>query len=56
MLRLPPAAKMDLVKLSKIIRDCALQLITVEDWILIQRSSFDLHIDDQPYHSIQVRI
>ena len=44
---------MDLVKLSQFLQKCSLHVITVEDWILIQRSSFDLHIDDLPYHSVQ---
>ena len=48
---------MDLVRLSQFVQRCGdLLAITVEDWILIQRSSFDLHIDDLPYHAIQVYV
>ena len=47
---------MDLLKLSQFLQKCSLHVITVEDWILIQRSSFDLHIDDLPYHSIQIYV
>ena len=49
-------AVMDLLKLSQFLQKCSLHVITVEDWILIQRSSFDLHIDDLPYHSIQIYV
>ena len=49
-------AAMDLVKLSQFLQKCSLHVITVEDWILIQRASFDLHIDDLPYHSIQIYV
>ena len=47
---------MDLVRLSQFVAGRGLLAITVEDWILIQRSSFDLHIDDLPYHAIQVYV
>ena len=47
---------MDLVRLSQFVQGRGLLAITVEDWILIQRSSFDLHIDDLPYHAIQVYV
>ena len=26
----------------------------VDDWILVQRSSFDIQIGEEPYHSVQV--
>ena len=31
-----------------------LVLISIEDWVLIQRESFDIHIDEEPYHALQI--
>ena len=31
-----------------------LQMITIGDWILIQRATFDINVKEEPYHSIQI--
>ena len=46
--------KMDLAELSKVLEELQLSLTRIEEWILIQRASFDLRIDEEPYHSIQM--
>ena len=45
---------MDTAELSKTLESLRLQLVQVEDWILIQRSSFDIRVNGEPYHSIQI--
>ena len=45
---------MDLRCLSGILEKLRLSLVQVEEWILIQRMTFDLRIDEEPYHSVQV--
>ena len=47
-------ASMDYRRLSGILEELHLLLIILEDWILIQRASIDIHINEEPYHSIQV--
>ena len=46
----------DLAELAKWLEEHKLQVITVEDWILIQRASFDVLIAEEPYHSIQIYV
>ena len=46
----------DLSELSKSLEEHKLQVIAVEDWILIQRASFDVLIAEEPYHSIQIYV
>ena len=46
----------DLAELSSSLEEHKLRVITVEDWILIQRSSFDVLIAEEPYHSIQIYV
>ena len=31
-----------------------LQVISIEAWLLIQRATFDIHVNEEPYHSIQI--
>ena len=50
-LRVP---KMDLAALSRVLEELQLSLTRIEEWILIQRATFDLRIDEEPYHSIQM--
>ena len=45
---------MDLKCLSGILEELRLSLVQVEEWILIQRVTFDLRIDEEPYHSVQI--
>ena len=45
---------MDLRCLSGILEQLRLSLVQVEEWILIQRVTFDLRIDEEPYHSVQI--
>ena len=45
---------MNLAALQGVLRELNLCLIQVEDWILVQRANFDLHVADEPYHSIQL--
>ena len=40
--------------LSGTLEELNLLLVILEDWILIQRASIDIHINEEPYHSIQV--
>ena len=44
----------DLRCLSGILEELRLSLVQVEEWILIQRVTFDLRIDEEPYHSVQI--
>ena len=44
----------DLRCLSGILEELHLSLVQVEEWILIQRLTFDLRIDEEPYHSVQI--
>ena len=46
----------DLAGLAKWLEEHKLQVIAVEDWILIQRASFDVLIAEEPYHSIQIYV
>ena len=36
------------------LRKLHLVMISIEDWVLIQRDSFDIHIDEEPYHALQI--
>ena len=45
---------MDLAVLSRVLEELQLSLTRIEEWILIQRATFDLRIDEEPYHSIQM--
>ena len=45
---------MDLAELSRVLEELQLSLVRIEEWILIQRATFDLRIDEEPYHSIQM--
>ena len=47
---------MDKTKLHKILEAQGLQVVSIEDWVLIQRPSFDVHIGEEPYHSTQIYI
>ena len=40
--------------LARSLRELHLVLISIEDWVLIQRESFDIHIDEEPYHALQI--
>lgn len=40
--------------LSDILEALQLQMITIGDWILIQRATFDINVREEPYHSIQI--
>ena len=40
--------------LGCMMEELSLSVTLVEDWMLIQRASFDLRVDEEPYHSLQV--
>ena len=40
--------------LSAILEDLCLSLVQVEEWIQIQRARYDLRINEEPYHSVQI--
>ena len=40
--------------LSGILEDFCLSLVQVEEWIQIQRTRYDLRINEEPYHSVQI--
>ena len=40
--------------LGSMMEELSLSVTLVEDWMLIQRASFDLRVDEEPYHSLQV--
>ena len=40
--------------LGNMMEELNLSVTLVEDWMLIQRASFDLRVDEEPYHSLQV--
>ena len=46
--------KMEYQELSDTLEDLHLQLITIGDWILVQRAIFDIHVNEEPYHSVQI--
>ena len=46
--------KRKIQQLNQTLEDLNVQLITIGDWIIIQRSTFDIHIKEEPYHSIQI--
>ena len=48
------ARSMDDQGLSDTLEMLHLQNITVGEWILIQRATFDIHVNGEPYHSIQI--
>ena len=48
------ARKLDHQHLSDTLEDLHLQLITIGDWILVQRGTFDIHVMEEPYHSVQI--
>lgn len=41
-------------RLAVALHELQLVLIRIEDWVLIQRESFDIHIDEEPYHALQI--
>ena len=45
---------MNLAPLQDVLRELQLTLVHVEDWILVQRANFDLHISEEPYHAVQL--
>ena len=45
---------MDLEALQCVLRELNLTLVHVEDWVLVQRATFDLHIAEEPYHAVQL--
>ena len=45
---------MDLAALQGVLGELNLTLVHVEDWVLVQRATFDLHIADEPYHAVQL--
>ena len=36
------------------LREMNLQVISIGAWLLIQRATFDIHVNEEPYHSIQI--
>ena len=40
--------------LSGILEDLCLSLVQIEEWVQIQRARYDLRINEEPYHSVQV--
>ena len=48
------ARNMDNQGLSDTLEMLHLQKITIGEWILIQRATFDIHVNGEPYHSIQI--
>ena len=40
--------------LTKILKESNLSLGRVEEWLVIQRVKFDIHVDEVPYHSLHV--
>ena len=45
---------MNLAPLQDVLGELQLTLVHVEDWILVQRANFDLHISEEPYHAVQL--
>ena len=48
------AAGMKRSELNDRLEALHLQMITIGDWVLIQRATFDIDVGGEPYHSIQV--
>ena len=40
-------------ELLRFVRARRLSLLRVDDWIVVQRRSFDATVDSEPYHSVQ---
>jgi hypothetical protein len=38
---------------SSLVRRLRLMCVRVDDWVLVQRNSFDVTVDREPYHAIQ---
>ena len=38
------------------LEDLQLQVITIDDWMLIQRATFDIDVRGEPYHSVQIYV
>ena len=47
----PPGLDLELLSF---VRAHRLSLLRVDDWIVVQRRSFDATVDSEPYHSVQV--
>ena len=47
---------MDISYFSKYMREQSLQVFNIDGWSLIQRATFDIHIGEDPYHSIQIYV
>ena len=50
----PHGRKVEDKALGRMIEEHNLSVVLVEDWMLIQRANFDLRVDEEPYHSLQV--
>ena len=49
-----PETALDISELSDTLESLRLHLVRVEDWVLIQRANFDIRVNGEPYHSIQI--
>ena len=49
-----PETMLDISELSETLERLRLHLVRVEDWVLIQRANFDIRVNGEPYHSIQI--
>ena len=49
-----PQSMMYLKYLSGILEDLCLSLVQVEEWVQIQRARYDLRINEEPFHSVQI--
>ena len=47
---------MDISELSKSFGEQNLQVINIDGWSLIQRATFDIQIEEEPYNSIQIYV
>ena len=47
---------MDISELSKSFGEQNLQVINIDGWALIQRTTFDIQIEEEPYNSIQIYV
>ena len=48
--------RFDRQEFSETLKELRLQMVTIGDWILLQRAAFDFHVKEEPYHSIQIYV
>ena len=48
--------ELELSPLEQWMEDLGLIILKIDDWMLVQRGSFDFYIDGEPHHSLHMLI